>query len=405
MAVKVPRYSLRLLSSIPSVRSVTPVPHSKGIEMDHEASNEQFITQAATAPSVGLSPRWVQYSGISTEARAIAELLADNVLYVQGDHAGGELDREYLAYHADLGRADKVKKHLDELIEIGFLTIFDGGVDPETGRRRQRRDASGAPLPARYVISLEPPAGYVGPRNATEARAQFIVDRDQAYRAAEKTGRKPRAGRVTIRRSEVGRLHTEGPVRAVGAEPAPATELRPSRTSVSRGDVAAALRTVGWNSAKAVPSPKDFAELVDLAHKALTRYDATLEQVRWYAARKIRESRSNPVAYVLTAFREHAAEIAREPDPTEVQTFEDDPELLAAYQPVHGSRLGPSRSDGDAKPDTSPEESAAPRVEHRLDACGVCRSEPGERFPSARTVTNAEGREEPCPRCFGGQSQ
>src|SRR5690606_27878456 len=82
MAVKVPRYSLRLLSSTPRVRSVTPVPHSKGIEMDHEASNEQFITQAATAPSVGLSPRWVQYSGISTEARSIAELLADSVLYV-----------------------------------------------------------------------------------------------------------------------------------------------------------------------------------------------------------------------------------------------------------------------------------------------------------------------------------
>lgn len=335
--------------------------------MDHEAS-ERFVTQVTTAPSVGLSPRWVQYSGISTEARAIAELLADHVLYVHGDHAGGELDREYLAYFAELSRADKVKKHLDELIEIGFLTIFDGGVDPETGRRRQRRDASGAPLPARYVISLEPPAGYVGPRNATEARAQFIVDRDQAYRAAEKAGQRPRVGHVKIRRSEVGRLHTEGPVRAVVAEPAPATELRPRRVAVGREEVKAKLRTVGWNSAKAAPNAQEFETLVDLAHAAMTRYGATLEQVGWYAARKIRESRSNPVAYVLTAFRERAAEIAREPDPTEVLTFEDDPDLVAAF----------ARKDT-AREDAGTEQPAYARPE--LPACDVCGAREGDPLP------------------------
>ncbi len=354
--------------------------------MDHEAS-ERFVTQVTTAPSVGLSPRWVQYSGISTEARAIAELLADNVLYVHGDNAGGELDREYLAYFAELSRADKVKKHLDELIEIGFLTIFDGGVDPETGRRRQRRDASGAPLPARYVISLEPPAGYVGPRNATEAMAQFIVDREQAYRAAEKAGQRPRVGHVKIRRSEVGHFQTQDQSKL-----APVAELRLSGTSVSRGDVAAALRTVGWNSAKAAPSPKDFDELVDLAGTAMTRYAATLDQVRWYAARKIRESTSNPPAYVLKAFRERAAEIAREPNPTEVLTFEDDPELVAAFARKDTVHEGDSP---DLRVVTGPAPEQPPVVECDPDCSG-----------GWITYIDDEGteRDRKCPACFGSSA-
>ncbi|TLW89242.1 hypothetical protein FFT09_22715 [Saccharomonospora piscinae] len=288
-----------------------------------------FITQAAQAPSVGLSPRWVQYSGVSPVARTIAELLTDDLLTAQGDNAGGVLDREYLAYEAGLGRADKVGAPLNELVGIGFLTIFDGGVDPETGRRRPRRDASGNPLPARYVINLEPPAGYLGPRNRTEARARYIVDRDLAYREVEKAGRKPRAGRVTIRRTEVGRV--EAQQAASDANRLTSLPIRSPELPVSRDKVKTALLTVGWKKRGITPAPKVFSELVDLAYTAMSRYGATLDQVRWYAARKLIESTSNPPSYVMKAFRERTAEIAREPDPNEVLEFKDDPELVEVF--------------------------------------------------------------------------
>src|SRR5690606_33749279 len=114
------------------------------------------------------------------------------------------LDREFVAYLAGLSRADKLPPFLEELQEIGFLSIFDGGPDPTTGRRRQRRDKSGRPVFDHFAITLEPPDGYVGPRNLTEVHAQFVADRDAAYREAVAANKKPRVGRQTIRRTEVG---------------------------------------------------------------------------------------------------------------------------------------------------------------------------------------------------------
>ncbi len=277
----------------------------------HEEGPERFITQAAHAPSVGLSPRWVHYSGVSVEAQALAELLADNVLNVQGDNGAGEIDREFLAYYANLSRADKVKAPLDELVEIGFLTIFDGGIDPETGRRRQRRDASGNPLLARYVISMEPPAGYVGPRNASEARAQFVCDRDLAYREVEKAGRKPRKGHVKIRRTEFGRVEAgqSAPVADVVSLPIRSHHVSQVENS-TRDRVTELVRGLPWESyanraqRKVTVSRKDVDDLVDAIGPLLDSGRLTFEQARTIARAAFLQSTGNPVSYVCRAFTE-----------------------------------------------------------------------------------------------------
>ncbi len=74
------------------------------------ADNRQpFTISLTTATSVGLSPRWVQYSGVTTTARAIAETLADLVTMKTRGSQTPTLDREFLAYAADLSRADQVR--------------------------------------------------------------------------------------------------------------------------------------------------------------------------------------------------------------------------------------------------------------------------------------------------------
>lgn len=237
-------------------------------------------------------------------------LLADRIRHASG---GVQLNRERLARlvgYDGPAAGKKVAWILDFLVEIGFLVIHRN-YDPNGGRR-----------PDTFDVYSRPPANYVGPRTFAElvkAADEGWPSRDSLFADPGKTA--PAPEREPVRSATV-------------------TELRPSRTTVSREDVRDALRTVGWNAAKAAPNAREFETLVDLAHAAMTRYGATLEQVRWYAARKIRESRSNPVAYVLTAFREHAAEVAREPDPTEVQTFEDDPELAAAFARKDTAREG-----------------------------------------------------------------
>lgn len=278
--------------------------------MEQEA-NEHFITQASHTPSVGLSPRWVHYSGVSVEARAIAELLADTVLAVQGDNATGEIDREYLAYFAGLRRADRVKNPLNELVEVGFLTIFDGGVDPETGRRRPRRDASGTPLPARYVINLEPPAGYIGPRNASEARVQFLLDRDLAYRDVEKSGRKPRKGHVTIRRTEFGRVEAGRSTDVADVVSLPSRSPRVSQVEDStRGRVTELVRGLPWESyanrvqRKVSVSRRDVDDLVGAIGPLLDSGRLTFEQARTIAHAAFVRATGNPVSYVVRAFTE-----------------------------------------------------------------------------------------------------
>ncbi|WP_224389023.1 hypothetical protein [Pseudonocardia sp. ICBG1293] len=164
------------------------------------AGREPFTVGVASATSIGLSPRWVHYSGVSPAARVAAEVLADMATMRPAGDQAPVLDRERLAYHVGVGRADKLAPILAELIEIGFLTVYDGGADPDTGRRRQRRDGRGRPVPDRFAVSLHPPAGYRGAATLTEADAAFTAARDAVYRDVEATGKTPRAGRHTIPR-------------------------------------------------------------------------------------------------------------------------------------------------------------------------------------------------------------
>ena len=183
---------------------------------DHQPERRgPFTIGVAAATTVGLSPRWVHYSGVSLAARAAAEVLADMAtMRPHGDHAP-VLDRERLAYFVGIGRADKLAPVLAELDAIGFLTIYSGDVDPATGRRRQRRNSQGHPLPDRFAINLHPPSSYVGPGTLTEADAAFVGDRDAAHQAATDTGRRVRTGNLTIHRTTVG--HLADP--QVGADP------------------------------------------------------------------------------------------------------------------------------------------------------------------------------------------
>ncbi|WP_224392916.1 hypothetical protein [Pseudonocardia sp. ICBG1293] len=164
------------------------------------AGRELFTAGVAAATSVGLSPRWVHYSGVSATARLVAEVLVDMATMRPAGDQAPVLDRERLAYHVGVGRADKLAPAVAELVGIGFLTIYSGGVDPVTGRRRQRRDTRGRPVPDRFVVALQPPADYAGPSTLTEADASFAVDRDAAYQAARAGGRRARTSNITIHR-------------------------------------------------------------------------------------------------------------------------------------------------------------------------------------------------------------
>lgn len=148
--------------------------------------------------TIGLSPLWVQYSGVTVAARAAAELLADLAEHAPGDELPA-LDREFIAYHLDLGRADRIAPVLAELEAIGFLTIH-GDLNPLTGKRRRLRNSKGLPVPDRFSVALHPPAEYGGPQSLQEIHAQFVDDREAAYQAAKTARKRARRGSFVIRR-------------------------------------------------------------------------------------------------------------------------------------------------------------------------------------------------------------
>lgn len=328
-----------------------------------------FITRDAESPDRVDVPFWVTAcircappttrSGNPMNAAdkietAAKMLLADRIRHASG---GVQLNRDRLARlvgYDGPAAGKKVAWILDYLVEIGFLVIHRN-YNPTGGRRADTFD-----------VYSRPPANYVGPRTF----AELVKAADEGWPSRDSLF-------VALDQADPERE----PVRS-----ATATELRPSRTTVSREDVRGALRTVGWNSAKAAPNAREFETLVDLAHAAMTRYGASLEQVRWYAARKIRESRSNPVAYVLTAFREHAAEIAREPDPTEAQTFEDDPELAAAFARKDTAREG-TRAAAETRQSGMSVEEAGQRIQEWYDKGGA----------GANAAARLLGTSWPCP--------
>jgi hypothetical protein len=139
------------------------------------------------ATNVGMSPRWVLYSGVSPTAVAVADILSDLVMNLRERPV---LNREFIAYAAGLSRADKLAPFLAELERVGFLTI-DSPINPTTGKRRQARDRRGRPLPDRFAIDLHPPAGYAGPKTLTDIYEQFAKDRSAAYADAEQSKSAP----------------------------------------------------------------------------------------------------------------------------------------------------------------------------------------------------------------------
>jgi len=145
------------------------------------------------------SPRWVHYSGVSLAARAASEVLADMATMHGGPAT--PLDRERVAYHIGLGRADKLAPVLAELEAIGFLTIRRGGTAEAMGKRSYRRDSHGRRVRDQFSVSLYPPPDYVGPVDLPHADVQFALDRDAAYAAAKAANRSIRTGNITIRRS------------------------------------------------------------------------------------------------------------------------------------------------------------------------------------------------------------
>ena len=122
-------------------------------------ARQPFTIGLGAATSIGLAPRWVQYSGVSVTACAVALVLVDfATMAVHGDQAV-TMDRERLAFHVGLDHAAQLDPYLDELQQLGFLVIHEDGD---------------------FAISLHPPAGYTGPRNLTEADIRFAAEQREA---------------------------------------------------------------------------------------------------------------------------------------------------------------------------------------------------------------------------------
>lgn len=169
-----------------------------------QQSPEPISSAFLESPGTISVPMWVAASGASPTARALVEPLIAGAMRVHGDQAP-TLDREFLAWWLNVRRYDKgLQPALDELITIGFLVVYDGGVSAKTGKRLKRRDPStGLTLPDVYALRFDPPAGYQGPRNLADAYELFRSDRDAAYRSHEQAKRR---GVVSIARTRFGHL-------------------------------------------------------------------------------------------------------------------------------------------------------------------------------------------------------
>ncbi|GAA0645794.1 hypothetical protein GCM10010174_81030 [Kutzneria viridogrisea] len=416
-----------------------------------EDARGPFTIGLTSATNVGLSPRWVQYSGVSPHARAAAEVLADMAtMHTSGDQAP-TLDRERVAYHVGIGRADKLAPVLDELVAIGFLTIYSGGVDPITGKRRQRRDSQGRPIPDRFSITLHPPVGYVGPSNLTEADIEFACDRDAAYEAAKDAGKRVRAGNITIHRTSVGR-HIKPQVspdtqirgQAAGADPgiggqltfpqvSPDTQIRGhlqiDRSSISEREIEGSIEPVPGGAAQPPATGKDEALLAQVRrlvaripwapwakrqevqyqfnlmdarlvaepiYAAIAANRLTIEQAELIGPAALNEvTRSaKPADYVASAFGVHLDKWLDRITPV---LPEEDLLPLPGVPAAAPSGPGRDKRQGPRPATTEPDGGEEPK--RVLPACATCRAEENEHYPSARTVTGADGREVPCPDC------
>lgn len=193
------------------------------------------------SPSFGPAPKsisvslWVEFSGVSLAARALVKPLIAGAM--TGDGTPAELDRGFLAWHLGKSRYDKgIQEALDELKKIGFLKLVDDDGVGKSGRRRKRRHpVTGHVLPDRYILFVDPPADYVGPRNIDEARAWYQLDREAALERHAREGKRSRA--VAIPRARFG--HLEDPQvsavpgdEGVAVPPFRGTAAKPQLTAV-----------------------------------------------------------------------------------------------------------------------------------------------------------------------------
>ncbi|TKG61493.1 hypothetical protein [Prauserella endophytica] len=401
------------------------------------------------APSSISVPLWVKASGVSHAATHLADALLAGAMTVHGDHAP-TLNREFLAWWLGVKRYDKgLQKPLDELAQIGFLVIFDGGVDPKTGRRRKRRDPlTGQQIPDTYAVRMDSPPGYVGPRNLAEAAAWFADDRDAAYRAHHEAGRK---GAVSITRTKHGRIEdsqvrptpstkgvatpptkgveafpqvrptpsTKGvatpPTKGVEAFPqvrptpstkgvldreregTPSREFPPSidRRATPPGDAGpggapsntamAVVARSPWPSGQR-PNRRQHVELALLVDSALQDHGLSEADVQDYV--------------IATLQRRAKDEQRRKPgqkaNPAGYVANALAPDMLPIPTPSDAIEL-PQPEDTDLPQGPQQHDDPPPAAAPALPACSACRSHEGDPLPW-RTIT-VDGRERPCPDC------
>lgn len=127
--------------------------------------------------------------------------------------------------------------------------------------------------------------------------------------------------------------------------------------------------------------------------EAMTGAGITLDQAAEIGRAALGEAKSkSPVGYVADAFRKH---LPRRLRALAIEPLAENPLPLpsAAKPPVSVPKLAKQGKATPAEPDEAEPKPVLP-------ACSTCRAEEGETYPSARTVTGADGREQRCPDCL-----
>ncbi len=399
---------------------------------------ESISAAFLTSPQQTIAPMWVGASGVSPAARSLVEPLIAGAMHVHGDEAP-VLDREMLAWWADGRRPDKVGALLGELVAIGFLVIYDGGCDSK-GRRQKRRDPqTNRALPDVYAVRLEPPAGYRGPRNLTEAREWFRADRESAYAAHSSSGRRARPGQVRVDRQIKGHLvesefsqvnpspSPQGPAPDSGPSqqgPAQFSQVNPSpspqgpyvgdTSGISGGEIpevgsapppASAgaddaapeeldwarllVRALPWRSKGRGPTTQEADQLAASFRTAQFRNGLSQNEIREHALNKLgrADAEKNPISYVIGAFKaEHLDRLRPAGD----------------YEPLADQALSLPETAGkaNAKPPSNashlaPVDASAIGEAELPEWCGMCNAggEPARGNSRLRYVEESSGRE------------
>lgn len=151
----------------------------------------------------------------------------------------------------------------------------------------------------------------------------------------------------------------------------------------------AKLRNPEWRL-----TPADADEVQAAICKAMASTGITLDQVAAIGQAALSEAQSDqPITYVTNAFTKH---LARRVRALAVEPLADNPLPLLGTAKSQVSAPKPAKPGKGAG--SEPDEVATAKPV--LPACSTCRAEEGETYPSARTVTGADGREQRCPDCL-----